>query len=310
MNGYNFSAFNENPYSIIGQEENQQDSICFNQNRGLFKLSYQTQYSINITSKSTTQQSENESPQDDYQCQFQGSDCQELTQNGYLSSDNDFNQCSQNLDQPDVQSLKDELIFLSGGQQELSENSLYQQPLNNNNNNKNQNLYYCEQNNINYQENINQNYSYQEQSIVCQQFSYQCNRFENQQQQQIHDENHDIRLNPSSINQTEEDYYPSTNQCNLNKNNNYMDDQEDVQLNQTKKLSRTKQRAIQKNKKAYSDQFTCKECDDKSYSDHSGLRNHVKLEHPGRKTSELSKKPNTRLGRPPKSQMNQSNQNY
>ncbi|KAL4441336.1 hypothetical protein ABPG74_013631 [Tetrahymena malaccensis] len=540
MNGYNFYASTENPCSFFGQEENQQDNICPNQNRCLFKLNCQAQQSISITSKSTTKQSGNEQPQDNYQSQFYGSNCKEQTQNDYLSSDDNFNKCSEDLDQPEVQSIKDESNLLMDEEQEINENGhqqlfnnnnnnlnqnlhypedyninheenvnqnyphqdsnvlyrqqssnktnsfenqqqqyihddeshdfisinkievvqqyqlddsfnqcsldldlqdiqssihelslllteeeqlnkngLCQKPFDDNNNNQNLNLYHFEQNNINYQENANQNYSYQDQYILdclqfsnktnCenqqqqqiddesheffsinkieddqqfqsddnfnesnsdldrpevqsikdessllleqqqvinqndldqklfrnnniyqnqnlhyleenninhqenanqnhsnqdsniqenQQFSNQSNMFENQQKKQIHHESHNLQFYPSSINKIAQDCYPSINQCNLNENNNQIDDLEEKLLNKKIKLSETKIRAIQKNKKAYSVQYTCNVCDNRTYADYSGLSNHVKQKHPGFKAYELSVQPNKTLGRP------------
>ncbi|KAL4510819.1 hypothetical protein ABPG72_004973 [Tetrahymena utriculariae] len=72
--------------------------------------------------------------------------------------------------------------------------------------------------------------------------------------------------------------------------------------------STTRQNAKKKNKEAYSPKFTCILCL-KSYAHHSGITNHAKNKHIGYQTFEIQMSPNRTLGRPPKNQNNQAQQN-
>ncbi|KAL4441329.1 hypothetical protein ABPG74_013624 [Tetrahymena malaccensis] len=308
MDQFYLQPFIEDPQSILYLQENQLDDERFNQNFCMTNQGFQHQNSMDNTSMSTTQQRESENHQYNQQSSLQGSTCQAQTSNYYLSSDNNNSNYCQDTDQPEAQNIE---CQLNEYQQELNETNIQYQPQNDNNyHNQNNNLYYLQENNTNYQQNTNQICQYLDTNICHRyQSNYQSISFENYQQQQIHNENHCLLSNPSSLNNTEGDYCPYFDESKLNEYPNSEQNLVEVSLNLKKKLSPTKQKAILKNKKAYSDQYTCKVCKDKSFANHGAFNNHVSDVHPGCKASDLSKKPNKTLGRPPKHKTNQSHQN-
>ncbi|KAL4478859.1 hypothetical protein ABPG72_009685 [Tetrahymena utriculariae] len=274
--------------------EGQQEGYIFNQNPCINKLNYQNQYSTSINSNSSTQQRKNQYSQNTYQSQYHGS-CNQQTFNPYISSDNNYMQLSNSQYQSDIHFNSNECVqnFQNNQQQQQQQNEIYTYQQLQKNNNQHKKINYCLVNDANCQQNTNQSY-------------YQLISNTNQEEQQIQNENQQQQTNHNSILHHQESSCPLSNQNALIEENNGME--KEVLHSQQKKLSPTQIRAIQKNKKAYCDQYTCKACN-YSYAGHSGISNHVKKFHPGFKTSDLQKKPNTTKGRTLKFRINSSHQN-
>ncbi|EAR93868.2 zinc finger, C2H2 type family protein (macronuclear) [Tetrahymena thermophila SB210] len=230
---------------------------------------YENQHSMGTNSQDSTYYIENQ-----YNSQIQVTN--EIT-SLHMNSNNSLSRDSNN-------SQKSQDFYFQGYQQQ-SQTCINQYP-------KNSSFFNYKENDVNQHENNNQNYLHQEQnnSNYNQFIQNYNNNFT--QQKQIQNEYQQQLANPSQMqNQFQEGKYLSSNQNIVNKQQNSME----------------QENANQKDKKNYKPQYQCKECKIKRYKNYSGLTNHVKKFHPGRKTSELSMEPNTTLGRKPIFRNNQQN---